>query len=134
MNRLTREWVKKAEADYEAAAALLARRGARLSDVICFHCQQCVEKYLKSMLQEHGIPFTKTHDLVKLLALALPLAPLLKKYNRRIKPLSDYAVDFRYPGVSATRRDAVRALALADEMRTAIRTCVGIKPARHRKD
>jgi len=40
MKRTTREWVRKAEADYLAANRL--RRGSGpLHDVVCFHCQQC---------------------------------------------------------------------------------------------
>jgi len=45
MKRTTREWVGKAEDDYQLAA-----QGARLSrpfhDQVCFHCQQAAEKYL----------------------------------------------------------------------------------------
>jgi HEPN domain-containing protein len=33
-------------------------------DAACFHAQQCVEKYLKARLQEAGIVFTKTHNLI----------------------------------------------------------------------
>ncbi len=133
MNRLTREWVKKAEADYQAAGLLLARRGAPCLNIICFHCQQCAEKYLKGLLQEHGVPFTKTHDLNRPLTPALGVDPALKKYTRRLKPMSDYAVDFRYPGASTTRRQAVRAFALVEELRTAIRTRLGIRPAGRRR-
>jgi HEPN domain-containing protein len=133
MNLLTREWVTKAEADYAAATYLLARRGLALSDVICFHCQQCAEKYLKGLLQEHGIAFSKTHDLMKLLGLILPVQPTLKKHARRLKPLTDFAVDFRYPGTAATRRQAVRTVAFIEELRIEVRSRLGIVLRRPRK-
>ena len=45
---LLAEWVDKAEADYQSAVALGRRRKAPLPDIVCYHCQQCVEKYLKA--------------------------------------------------------------------------------------
>jgi HEPN domain-containing protein len=47
---LLAEWVNKAEADYQSAVALHRRRKAPLPDIVCYHCQQCVEKYLKAYL------------------------------------------------------------------------------------
>ena len=44
--------------------------------MVCFHCQQSVEKYLKARLEEAAISFPKTHDLENLLMLLLPLEPL----------------------------------------------------------
>jgi hypothetical protein len=44
-------------------------------DAACFHCQQCAEKYLKARLVEAGIAFAKTHDLLSLLSLVLPVEP-----------------------------------------------------------
>ncbi len=67
MKPLTAEWVVKAEADFQGALAL-SRRKNPLPDLVCFHCQQCAEKYLKAVLQEWGIPFPKTHVLTDLLA------------------------------------------------------------------
>jgi HEPN domain-containing protein len=59
MNLLTAEWVAKAEAEYEGAAAL-KRRQNPLHDLVCFLCQQSAEKYLKAILQEAGVAFPKT--------------------------------------------------------------------------
>jgi hypothetical protein len=38
-------------------------------DGICFHAQQCAEKYMKAFLEEQTIVFHKTHDLVGLMDL-----------------------------------------------------------------
>ena len=43
MKRLTREWVGKAEDDYQAAHRL-KDESRRFHDQICFHCQQSTEK------------------------------------------------------------------------------------------
>src|SRR5437773_6550918 len=62
MKKLTREWVRKAEADYRVAVKV--GRGAEpLHDAVCFHCQQSAEKYLKGLMEELGLSVRKTHDL-----------------------------------------------------------------------
>ena len=53
MKRATREWVRKAEADYRLAEAI-SRGDESFHDQLCFHCQQAAEKYLKALLEEHG--------------------------------------------------------------------------------
>jgi len=76
MRRQTKEWVAKAEADFDAAQALFRRRKFAHHDTVCFHAQQCVEKYLKARLAEARIAFPKTHALSSLLNLLSPLEPL----------------------------------------------------------
>ncbi|MGD0093557.1 MAG: HEPN domain-containing protein, partial [Planctomycetota bacterium] len=75
MKPLTREWVKKAEGDFAVMQREARARGKPVYDVICFHAQQCAEKYLKARLQEAVQPFSKTHDLPGLLQVLLPLEP-----------------------------------------------------------
>jgi HEPN domain-containing protein len=75
MNDLTREWLAKAEGDFHSAQREARARKHANYDSACFHAQQCAEKYLKAALQEEGIPFGKTHDLVGLLGLSLPAHP-----------------------------------------------------------
>ncbi len=67
MKRATREWVEKAEGDF-AVAGREPAAPAPVFDAVCFHAQQCVEKYLKALLQDRGIDFPRTHDLVALAA------------------------------------------------------------------
>ena len=54
-----REWVEKAENDLTAACQILKLGKFAPMDTVCFHAQQCVEKYLKSILVYHGIPVKK---------------------------------------------------------------------------
>jgi len=65
-----RLWIEKAEQDF-VSAGILSKRRAKLNDVVCFHSQQCVEKYLKALLIHHRVRFPKTHDLTELLNLLL---------------------------------------------------------------
>jgi hypothetical protein len=67
MKASAREWMQKAEEDFLAASALNLRRKKPLWNVVAFHVQQTVEKYLKARLEEAGIGIPKTHDLLHLL-------------------------------------------------------------------
>ena len=69
MNPLTRQWVEKAEKDYRSALRELRSHKDPNYDDGCFHAQQCIEKYLKALLQENGTAFPKTHQLEKLIDL-----------------------------------------------------------------
>ena len=68
MKPLTSEWVEKAEGDFATASREIRVRKSPNYDAVCFHTQQCAEKYLKAFLQEAEIPFGKTHHLIALLA------------------------------------------------------------------
>ncbi|ASC72608.1 hypothetical protein XM38_035660 [Halomicronema hongdechloris C2206] len=81
-----------------------------LYDAVCFHSQQCIEKYLKACLQEANIAFSKTHDLASLLNLLLPIKPDWTGLRPTLDALTVYAVEFRYPGMAATREIAYQAL------------------------
>src|SRR5205807_1800981 len=52
MNPITREWVDKAEGDFASAQRELRARKSPNFDAACFHCHQCIEKYLKARLHE----------------------------------------------------------------------------------
>jgi HEPN domain-containing protein len=75
MTPLTHEWVQKAANDFNSAKRLARARKLPDYDGACFHAQQCAEKYMKARLQESAVAFPKTHDLVILLSLILPLEP-----------------------------------------------------------
>jgi len=127
MTPMTREWLRKADADLRTARLLIAEKPAD-HDVICFHCQQAVEKYLKAFLQERGTPIPKTHDLKALLDLTLPFDPTLGSLRQSVRPLTKYAVEYRYPGFRADRRQSRRALAVVERVRAEVRRRLGLRP------
>lgn len=127
MKPLTREWVKKAENDFKVALQIMRRRKDPIPDAICFHSQQCIEKYLKARLVEAGLSFPKTHDLFVLLNLSASAEPHWGKFASAAKAVTNYAVDFRYPGRSATVREARTALRHCRSLRTAVRRSLGFK-------
>jgi HEPN domain-containing protein len=124
MKRLTKEWVQKAENDF-LAAKTIAGASPQLHEAICFHCQQCAEKYLKALLQESGDPVPRTHELVALLSLVAPHYKV-RGVMRGLKFLTDFAVEIRYPPVRATKRQASAALRWAEKVRDACRKLLGL--------
>jgi HEPN domain-containing protein len=58
MKPLTAEWISKAENDFATALRESRVRKNVNYDAVCFHAQQCAEKYLKARLQEAGIAFS----------------------------------------------------------------------------
>ena len=128
MKPLTREWVAKAEGDFFHAATAMKSRSRHVQGGVCFHRQQCVEKYLKARLVEAGVAPPRTHDLQDLLNLLLPHEPLWAAWNSTMSALTFFAVAFRYPGTSATRADARQALQLCRSILREIRLSLGLKP------
>ena len=126
MKPATHEWVRCAEEDFDVAGALLRRRARTAANSIGFHCQQCLEKYLKARLEEAGLNVPRTHDLVLLLQLLLHVEPLWTSFAPVLRRLNDYAVKFRYPGHLATRVDASRALMDCRALRKEIRLSLGL--------
>jgi HEPN domain-containing protein len=106
MNPLTREWVEKAEGDFTIAGREMRARKAPIYDAICFHAQQCAEKYIKAFLHEHDQRIPKTHHFADLLPLLLKIDSTFELLRADLDMLEDYGVDFRYPGASATKEDA----------------------------
>jgi len=50
----TMEWVDKADADLDTAKREATVVESPNYDAVCFHAQQCAEKYLKAVLVEVG--------------------------------------------------------------------------------
>ena len=46
MKPATQEWIEKAEGDYRTALRERRVRRHPNHDAVCFHAQQCIEKYL----------------------------------------------------------------------------------------
>ena len=132
MKRLTAQWLRKAESDYVVARKLARGRDPH-HDEVCFHGQQCAEKYLKALLEESGQPVPRTHIIEDLVTLLLPHHASLRSLRTGARFLTRFAVATPYPGKNATKRQATAALRWAAEIRTAARMRLKIQPPRTRK-
>jgi HEPN domain-containing protein len=126
MKQASRDWVKKAEEDYLAALDLARRRKRQLHNSVCFHCQQSVEKYMKARIEEAGIRIPKSHDLESLLTILLQVEPLWAALRPALQNLTDFAVDFRYPGNEANKQDAKMAIRDCKAVRREVRMALGL--------
>ena len=126
MKPLATEWVAKAEGDLRTARREMAATDAPNYDAVCFHAQQCVEKYLKARLADGDVAFPKIHDLGALLDLVLPLEPSWESLREDVDSLSSRAVEVRYPGVDSDAEDARGALEIALKVRAVVRPGLGL--------
>jgi HEPN domain-containing protein len=133
MRRLTREWIDKAEADFRIATREVRVRRQPSYDGVCFHAQQCAEKYLKARLQEADIATPKIHDLEQLMKALAAVEPEVGILRSDLKALSVYAVNFRYPGTSADRELAREAVQQCGRVRDFIRGALGLSASAARK-
>lgn len=106
MNLITLEWINKAEGDWATAVRESKVKQNPNYDAVCFHAQQCAEKYLKAYMQEKGIGFRKIHDLEILLNDILLVEPSWSTLRNSLIILTTYAVEYRYPGVITTEMEA----------------------------
>ena len=92
----TLEWFFFADADFDSAQ-ILNNAYRKHSEIICFHCQQAVEKYLKAFLCYNGVITPKIHVLETLCALCSEFDSSFNDIAKDCAYLSPFAVHARYP-------------------------------------
>jgi HEPN domain-containing protein len=100
MREIVQEWVNKGESDFIAAKTLALKKG--LEDQTGFHYQQAIEKWLKAYLITQGEELRKIHDLTALVIDCEKYDPAFQELEILVEGITDFAVEFRYPGESAT--------------------------------
>ena len=119
---VVRQWVEKAENDLANAAHTLKMGKNCPTDTVCFHAQQCVEKYMKALLVSKQTNFPKTHDIAVLVALLPPfMRPDITAEDQ--ERVTRYATVSRYPGdyEAIPLTEARQAVKLARNVRQAAR-------------
>ena len=91
-----REWFEVADKDLASAEFLQKMKPVPL-EIICYHCQQCAEKYLKGFLAFKEEQITKTHDLVLLNKLYGRYDEGFEEIDENCLLLTDFDVNMRYP-------------------------------------
>jgi HEPN domain-containing protein len=118
-----RQWMEKADHDLQNAEHTLTLHDDDCPfDTVCFHAQQCAEKYLKGWLVYRNVDFPRTHDLV-VLARQAEGAGLRGTSLGDVQPLNRYTIEARYPGdwEPIERPEAEQAVTLARRLRAAVR-------------
>jgi len=125
MNSATVEWVTKAEGDFTTAGRELRARKSPNYDAVCFHAQQCAEKYLKAILQEHDKHIPKIHNLIELMLLCEKIDGSFEMLRADLVIMERFSVRTRYPGETAEKEDAQSAYAAAGIVRTFVKQKLG---------
>ena len=95
MRKATAEWLKSAEMDLENVAHIIHLE--HLTPIAAFHAQQCVEKCLKAVLEEHSKKVPKDHSTLRLYGLVRESIPLNIDIGV-LTDLDDLYIESRYPG------------------------------------
>ena len=90
------EWFNFADADFDSAL-ILNDAYRKYNEIICYHCQQAVEKYLKAFLCYNGVIPPKIHVLEALCALCSEFDSSFNDIAKDCAYLSPFAVRVRYP-------------------------------------
>ncbi len=117
---------KRPEDDWDAAQRLYRARQRTNYGLVCFHAQQCAEKYLKARLEETGLAIKRTHDLILLLTQVRRVEPSWMALQPELTALNAYSVAIRYPGLTASKLNAQHALKDCKIVRTTIRQAFGL--------
>lgn len=113
-------WQAKAENDLKVVKKELASDDP-ITDIVCFHCQQAAEKYLKLYLLSKGSEPRKTHLLSDLLKECLAYEENFKLLQDTLF-LSEYAVEIRYPDeyYMPTKEECQKALLAAQKIKEVV--------------
>jgi len=96
--RSVREWIIKAESDLKIGKDEFVTENPA-TDAICFHMQQCVEKHLKAFLIFHEKEIRRTHIIAEIIRECIEIDSEFRKlFKIKAQTLTDFAVEFRYPG------------------------------------
>ncbi len=93
---IAEEWFEVAEMDISSAKYLKGMHPTPI-EIVCYHCQQSSEKYLKGYLALNGNEIIKTHDLLQLNKLCVRYEDEFKLVEEECIRLTDYGVNIRYP-------------------------------------
>ncbi|MCD7882586.1 MAG: HEPN domain-containing protein [Lachnospiraceae bacterium] len=94
---LLQEWLDFAEMDFLTARHLYDNMYPKPLEIICYHCQQSIEKLLKGALLSFGVTIKKTHDLGLLAEMLQDYVEVEPKYMEMCDDLTPYGVKIRYP-------------------------------------
>lgn len=122
-----KQWIAKGDHDLGTAKITYLHIPEYL-DTVTFHCQQAVEKYLKSYLIYKSMVFRFSHDLIYLLELIVIEDPDFETYFDIVSELQSYAVEVRYPNetIFLSKDQVENAMKIAKEIRTLVTGKMGI--------
>jgi HEPN domain-containing protein len=92
---LPAEWFAQGNLDIQAVEILLSQSGPL--EIVAFHLQQAVEKYLKGFLLASGWSLRRIHDLEILLQEAIARDADFAAFLPSCQRITEYYIETRYP-------------------------------------
>ena len=116
-NEILQQWLQKGNDDLRSAEYLSTMRLHTPDEIICFHCQQSAEKYLKGFLFLHDIEPPKIHDLDEIIEMCVQINTSFSELTPKMHILKTYAVFPRYPNeLGITSEDMKLAIQYAKDV------------------
>lgn len=91
------EWLRFSNMDLDSAKYLLENMHPAPLEVICYHCQQAAEKFIKAVIISFDIEIEKTHDLVRLINILRKSTEIPEIIVDSAEMLTQFATKSRYP-------------------------------------
>jgi len=114
---LVKEWFEFAINDLRVATHMFNSMLDKPLEIICYHCQQCVEKAFKGYLINKDIEPPYTHDLDRLRQMCIEYEASFNAFLDQCEKLTNYITAGRYPSnVEITEADAIYALKEAESI------------------
>ena len=100
------EWFQIADADFDSAK-ILSEAFPKHNEIICYHCAQAVEKYLKGYLEYRDIIPKKTHNLILLLDECIEIEKCFETIKTECSLINRFTNEIRYPHRFEVKEDDV---------------------------
>jgi len=109
-----KEWFEMAKKDIRSAEILYEHDGD--NGIVCFHCQQAIEKYLKGFLIYATGELQEGHNLVRLCKKAMAYNKVLGEFIKDMAFVNTYYIETRYPAedpLLVSKEDAKECIRIA---------------------
>lgn len=124
---IANEWFAYGKNDLNSAEFLLNMKPCPL-EIICYHCQQSAEKYLKGYIALNGGEIIRTHDLTILNKICCKYESKFKTLEDDCIELVDYGVHVRYPfHIDLEEYDMRKAIESATNIKNFIESLISVK-------
>jgi HEPN domain-containing protein len=110
-----KDWFDMAEKDLKSSRILVEHDAD--NGIVCFHCQQAIEKCFKGYLIVKSGELVEGHSLVKLCRKSVEYDNILKSYLKDCAYVSAFYIETRYPAedpMTVSKEDAIDCIKIAE--------------------
>jgi HEPN domain-containing protein len=113
-----KEWLMIADDDFDSVK-ILNESMRKHNEIICYHCAQSIEKYLKAYLTFNDIVPEKTHNLLFLNNICMEKDKKFEEIMAECSYVNRFGIDTRYPRRIETKdEDVIFSINAVEKVRT----------------